>query len=362
MKISWLLDKPVDLWQSYIKDCYNNYKKLYGNIRIDLLSGENIFGNRLPNKIKSRYFSKFYSLTYYKNYANYIWMKKHKVDIIHLQRSYLFPSILELLKIKKRPKIIITLRGSDTYLWPWLKKNWSSFYNNEGKNIDAYIVQSIDQKKYTQNLGIDLNKVFIIPASLKKIECLPKNIKYDKTLKIISVFRFTWQKNIQGNLLFIKKLKDIYPNLKYTIYGYGDNLHRSQILYIADRFKILDIIDIKDRIPNIEMKKVYKKFNFLLQLSISESLGVTILEAMQQGLIPITSNTGGIKDIVRNGHTGISEKYYEIDKLILSFIKVYQSFQKYEEISKNCINFINQNYENDLECQKLNTLYNNILK
>ena len=50
-------------------------------------------------------------------------------DIVHLQHSFLFPKLKGLLALPKdeRPKIIITLRGGDTYVKPWLGKKWVGF-------------------------------------------------------------------------------------------------------------------------------------------------------------------------------------------------------------------------------------------
>ena len=56
MQVSWLLDKKVDFWQSYIEDTFTNYKNTYGNIRIDLFSGEEKYENKIPNKFKSNFF------------------------------------------------------------------------------------------------------------------------------------------------------------------------------------------------------------------------------------------------------------------------------------------------------------------
>ena len=58
-------------------------------------------------------------------------------------------------------------------------------------------------------------KIWIIPSGSKSIECSPEIIKKGQKIKIISVFRFVWEKNITGNLVFIKMLKEKYPNIEY---------------------------------------------------------------------------------------------------------------------------------------------------
>tara|TARA_B110000858_G_C17768355_1_gene458223 strand:+ start:337 stop:1431 length:1095 start_codon:yes stop_codon:yes gene_type:complete len=359
LQVSWLLDKKVDLWQSYIDDTYLAYKNTYGEIRIDLLSGENRYGNKIPNKSISRLFSVFFSKTKFKTYYNYIWLDRHKIDILHIKRSYLFPVILTLLKNKDRPKIVITLRGSDTYLWPWVSEKWINFFSSKGFGIDAFIVQSKDQKLYAIKKGLPKEKISIIPATVSKLPNIikPRTLKNNQTVKIVSVYRFTWQKNIQGNLLFIKKLRESILNIEYNIYGKGDILNTSQIYYLADRLGISDIIKIYDTKSNESIRKEFGKHDFILQLSLSESLGVSILEAMQVGLIPIVSNIGGLKDIVENNVTGLIEDSYNLEKIVLSFVSLWNNPLKYFSMSKSCIDFVNEKYNNDVECQKLYNLY-----
>lgn len=364
MKISWLLDKKVDIWQSYIDDNFSTYKNNYSNLRIDLLSGEKKYGNKIPSKFRNRLFSFYFSKTKFKSYYNYIWLKKNKVDVLHLKRSYLFPLILSLLQFSNRPKVVITLRGSDTYLWPWVSEKWKNFYLNKGYGIDAFVVQSKDQMAYAIKQGLPEHKISIIPASISKYnnKIIPKVLNNNKKIRFISVHRFTWQKNIQGNLLFIKKISESVPNIEYNIFGKGDNLSTSEIYYLADRLGLSEIIKVKGTDTNKSIRKELRSYHYILQLSLSESLGVSILEAMQLGVVPIVSNIGGLKDIVENNVNGIINDYFKIDELVKSTLNLNNYPSQYKLMSENCINFVNNHYDNYNESQKLNSLYKSLVK
>ena len=90
--------------------------------------------------------------------------------------------------------------------------NLYKIYSND---IDAFVVQSADKKLYLNKFEVEEKKIWIIPSGSKSIECSPKIIKKGQKIKIISVFRFVWEKNITGNLVFIKMLKEKYPNIEY---------------------------------------------------------------------------------------------------------------------------------------------------
>jgi glycosyltransferase involved in cell wall biosynthesis len=268
------------------------------------------------------------------------------------------------LQLSNRPKVVITLRGSDTYLWPWVNEKWKKFYSNRGYGIDAFVVQSKDQKAYAVKLGLPKDKVSIIPASISKhnYKIIPKILNKNKKIRFISVHRFTWQKNIQGNLLFIKKISESIPNIEYNIFGKGDSLSTSEIYYLADRLGLSQIVKVKGTNSNSFIRKEFRSYDYILQLSLSESLGVAILEAMQVGVVPIVSNIGGLKDIVENNVNGIINDYFKIDELVKSTLNLNNYPSQYSLMSKNCINFVNNNYDNYNESKKLNLLYKKLLK
>jgi len=333
--------------------------KIFKDIRIDLADGGHYYGNKIPLKRQRKLFDLFLSKTKYKNTINYIWLKKNPIDILHLQYSWLFANIIPLLNIENRPKIVITLRGSDTYCRPFIDKKWRDLYRIHSNNIDAFIVQSLDQKDYLEQLGVKGKKIWIIPSSSESIECLPRKIIKGDRIKIISAFRFVWEKNITGNLIFIKMLKEKYPNIEYTIYGSGNDL--DQIHYLVDRFNISDIVKVKGDIPNNKLKKEYFKYDYYLQLSISESLSMAVIEAQQRGLIPIVSNIGGLKDLVQDGKTGISKNFIDYNNMVDDIIALHQNPKAYNKISRECIEFINNNYTTEIESRNLRKLYKAII-
>ena len=360
MKKSWLIPKPFLDQHSYILDTYFLITKKLKDTRIDSANGEkNYYGNKIPSQGIRRIFDFILSNTKYKNTFNYIWLKKNPVDILHVQYSGLFPHIIPLLKIKKRPKIVITLRGSDTYWRPWIDKKWMNLYKIYSNDIDAFVVQSADQKLYLNKFEVEEKKIWIIPSGSKSIECSPKIIKKGQKIKIISVFRFIWEKNITGNLVFIKMLKKKYLDIEYSIYGSGNDL--AQIHYLIDRLNIGDVVEIKDRIPNKELKQKYLEYDYYLQLSISESLSMTVIEAQQRGLIPIVSNIGGLKDLVQDGKTGIIKDFTDYENLVDDTIKLHKNPEAYNKISRKCIENIKNNYTTEMEVKRLREMYENII-
>ena len=361
MKISWFIAHKIDSIQSYILNTYKIYQSKYGSLRFDIADGEKYMNNIIPSKIYTIYLNRLLSKTRFGNIFCYIWLKLKPVDIIHVQHSYLFPYIFPILKLNNSPKIVITLRGSDTYLSPWISKKWSNFYKYKSNLISAFIVQSIDQKKYLTKFGVDKKNIHIIPISVPKINSYPKKIVLNQRINIISAFRMTWEKNIQGNLLFIYELRKKYPNVKYTLIGEGNNIR--QAYYLVDRLDLGDVVEIIDKfISNEDLKDKMCDYNYYLQLSLSESLSASVIEAQQRGVIPIVNKIGGLRDIVIDGQTGISKEIYGVEEHVESLLSVHNNTELYNTISKRCIKSINDNYTTDIEVLRLHDLYSSLLE
>ena len=128
---------------------------------------------------------------------------------------------------------MITLRGGDTYLKPWVDNTWLTFYKNSFHFIDAFVVMTNHQKKYLiEKWNVKDCLIYVIPVSFgirKKVKPKYPNIGQ---IKLMSAFRMTWEKNINECLLLAKKMKENGVNFIYDFYGNGKDI--SQLYFLVD--------------------------------------------------------------------------------------------------------------------------------
>ena len=294
------------------------------------------------------------------NYAELKYLK-NKIDIVHIQHSYLFPKILGLLEIPKeeRPKIVITLRGGDTYVKPWIDKRWLDFYKNSGNKIDMFITMSKHQKMYLQRWGVNEKNIKVIPISFgAKVNSSPKQVN-PKKIKIISAFRMCWEKNIDGNIRVIKNLVDKGYNVQYDIFGDGHDM--GQVYYLIERYNLEKFINVKGKIDNEFFKEILPNYDFYLQLSLSESAGATIIEAQSKGVPCIISNSDGMPEMIIDDQTGYSIPYYDTITASAKIIELHKNKEKYYKFSKKAIEFVNSKFSVEQETKSLLDLYKNLI-
>lgn len=277
-------------------------------------------------------------------------------DIIHLQHSYLYPKLSPFFNDdKNKPKLIITLRGGDTYIKPWIIDGWKIFYKEDSKYIDAFVTVSQHQKEYLQKWGVAENKIHVIPVSFgEKIITEPK-FPSDKTIKIVSAHRMCWEKNIEGNLRVIKTLKEKGQKVQYDIYGDGPD--KGQLLYLIDKYNLKEEVSYLGKVSNEEFKTKLPNYDFFLQLSISEAFGASVIEAQSVGVPAIVSNSGGLPETIVDEKTGFCVDSWDVEKAVEKMINLFIDKEKYFQFSEKAILHSNANFSTENEIQSLLKLY-----
>ena len=280
-------------------------------------------------------------------------------DIVHLQHSYLWKKTLPFLQLKEHQKLVITLRGGDTYLKPWSYRTLANFYKTGSKEVDAFVVMSENQKAYLERWGVSEDKIHVLPISFGNTSLSKPKYPNNEKLKLVSAFRMTWEKNIEGHIQFAKSLKDRGVPFVYDIYGNGADL--DQLYFLVDKYRLKDYVNIKGKVTNANLKSLLPNYDFFVQLSISESLGMSVIEAQSFGLPCVVSNSGGLTEAVIHNKTGIVSNYTEIKVLVDATVLLWKNSDLYYSYSKNALAHVNANFTVDREVEMLKALYTNLL-
>lgn len=368
IRINHLFDSYSNFYQPYIPPVIESLLKIDNlKIEVNAFNGESnknvkVFPAHYKRKFKEKIFAVSHTKLPKLNYAE-IFFLQNKIDIVHIQHSYLFPKVLGLLSMltNKRPKIIITLRGGDTYVKPWHYKKWSDFFENFGNKVDAFITMSEHQKEYLHNKwGVSKERIYVVPISYGyKVEVQPKQPNKD-VMKIISAFRMCWEKNIDGNLRTIKSLKNMGIPVQYDVYGDGSDV--GQLFYLIDKYNLSDCVCYHRKIKNEVLKNLLPQYDFFLQLSHSESLGISVVEAQAYGVPAIVSNSDGLPESIIDGKTGFSVDTYNIEDAAKNMLYLWENIEMYNSFSREAIKYVNSKFTISAEVNKLKEVYSILAK
>lgn len=367
IRVNYVFQSYPVFYQPYIPPVVNSLFRHNGiELRVKVFKGP--VGHNVV-KLPSYNFRRIYETLYqlmkrHPKKLNFLEIKslKENVDIIHIQDSFLHQKIFGLLSlpIQERPKIIITLRGSDTYVKPWLQQRWFEFYKGQAMHVDAFIVMSNHQKNYLcRKWGISKNKIHVIPISLHSTKNLPPKQRNKKTIRISSAYRMCWEKNIEGNLRVVRILKEKGFKVKYDLYGDGPDV--GQVFYLIEKYEIQEEVVYHGKVKHDKLIEALQKSDFYLQLSHSESLGMSVIEAQSLGLPVIVSTADGLPEAIQNGVTGYAVRPEDSEQASQHIIDLWGNESMYEMFSKQSIKFVNTNFTMQKEIDSLVGVYKNLL-
>ncbi len=129
--------------------------------------------------------------------------------------------------------------------------------------------------------------------------------------------------------------------------------------------RLVKKLNIENRIifieKNFKPEHILPLFDIYVAPSISEGLGLSVLEAISSGVPVIGTRVGGIQDIIKNKQTGLlvePKNPRAIADAINTYIK---SPKEAEKISKDAFEYVRENFSIQNSCSKLVDLYQALL-
>jgi glycosyltransferase involved in cell wall biosynthesis len=201
-------------------------------------------------------------------------------------------------------------------------------YRNRYKEMFQYaktvFVVSEKMKKDVINLGCSSRKIEITrcgphPSFFKNEPSLLSN-------QFLVVSRFVDIKGIIYTICAFKKILNIYPDSKLVLVGDGPNLESYKqlisALAINSSVQFLGVRNSKEIKELMNQSLAFVQHSITLEGGVTEGAPVAVMEAQASALPVITSDSGGIPDLVVNNETGFLVNEQDVEEMANCMIKV----------------------------------------
>lgn len=207
---------------------------------------------------------------------------------------------------------------------------------NAKKDIIEIYKEGYIKLDYVDRIKIIENGVFIDKNDFIDF----KSKDYEK-ISIGFLGRWSAEKRPQIYLEVAKKIKKQFPNVDFLMAGTGMMSNLEQITVSGSVF-LGEITD------EIELKKLYKKLNFIIITSVNEGFPMVIMESMIHGAIPVCTNVGGIHEHIINMENGILINDTNEEELIEAFTSkisyLIKNIDVAKKLSDNAFNYSVENF------------------
>ena len=227
------------------------------------------------------------------------------LDIFHIQWAKTLVQYPEFIEKLKCP-VVLSLRGAHINYSPLSDKVLAQKYMKYFPMVAGFHAVSAAISLEAQKYGADPKKITIIPPAVKseltEKWAVEKSTQIDDELKIISVGRCHWKKGYTFALDAMAILKEKNTNFHYTIIAGGKD--EENILYQINDLGLKKNVTFINGLQHKEVIKQVSNSNLFLLSSVEEGISNAVLEAMALGIPVISTDCGGMGEVIRNSENG----------------------------------------------------------
>jgi N-acetyl-alpha-D-glucosaminyl L-malate synthase BshA len=234
-------------------------------------------------------------------------IQEHPLDVVHVH--YAIPHCTSAFLAKRMLcqrgeydlKVITTLHGTDTELvglMPLYKPvvEFSIDSSDAVTTVSEYLKKvTLEQFEIHKDIRVVYNLIdteyFSPPAESERF--------INREKKILHISNFRPVKRISD---VVKVFDLIASSLPAKMIFVGDGPERPMIENLVERLGLIDKVEFLG--PRMDINTILKQADLLLCTSESETFGMTIAEAMACGVPVVSSNVGGVPEVVVDNQTG----------------------------------------------------------
>ena len=301
-------------------------------------------------------------------------IKKFKPDVIHNQTDFTIGVLARRCAKKLRLPIVYTYHTSyEDYTYyvthgimdRFAKRIVRNYSRGLANKMTEFITPSEKTKEYMRLVGSDVY-INVIPTGIdfsifkadkvdqERMEAFKKEHHIGPNTKVFLILgRIAKEKSMDVTLRGIAAYHNKHPNVDIKVLMVGDGPAREELTLLAEELNISNIVDFIGQVSGLEVPFYYNMADIYTSASITETQGLTFMEAMAAGNIVLARFDTNLTGTIINGKTG----FFFTDEA--SFIaQVEKIFALTPEQKQN---IINEAYQT-VDIYSIDKFYDNIMR
>ena len=141
-------------------------------------------------------------------------------------------------------------------------------------------------------------KIYVIPNAVDTTKFTPNPSLRSpvNTVNIVCICRLTFRKGVDLMVMIIPEIIRKYPNVHFIIGGDGPKM--SILLELREKYNIADKVELLGGLHHSQVRDVLCRGHIFLNTSLTEAFCIAILEAASCGLLCVSTNVGGIPEVL----------------------------------------------------------------
>ncbi len=207
--------------------------------------------------------------------------------------------------------------------------------------------------------GVKKQRIVVIPNGLNLTEYDKIKSPKNKKNQIYFVGRLIFYKNIDTVIKSMKLILKKVPNTKFIISGKGP--YEDKLKEIVKQEGLEKNIIFTGRVSDEQKIRYLKESAIMVQPSLVEGFGITIIESFACKTPVISSNVMPLPELVKDGINGYVCKPFDEKEWAEKIALLLKDKNKIRKLGDNARKIVEENYTIQVIVKKLERLYNRLL-
>ncbi|WP_242091607.1 glycosyltransferase family 4 protein [Aestuariivivens sediminicola] len=287
----------------------------------------------------------------------------HKPDIFHIQwakdiRQWMF------LKDRFGAKLVLSLRGAHINYSPIADVELANTYKELFPKVDRFHAVSKAIAIEAQKYHVDKEKIEVIHSPIVKTTFDAFGVFEKRNMDcflMVSVGRFHWIKGYNYAIDAVKLLKEKGVQVHYTVIA--SNAISEDILFQIDQLNLTKEVEILNGLPQHLLFESLKDYDCLILPSVEEGIANVVLEAMALGIPVVSTNCGGMAEVVTPNETGWLVPVRDPEALAGAIQEVAETPEKeIQRITLQAHEFVRQHFNSETSIARFLDFYEMVME
>ncbi len=286
--------------------------------------------------------------------AGEIISKNGNFDVIHAH-DWLTAYAGKTLKFAHGTPLVSTIHATEAGRNSGIRGDMQKYINDTEWMLTYESSEVIVNSNYMKNelqrlFGLPYEKINVIPngVDLTLFNGIDKDYEFrrrfalDNEKIILFIGRLVYEKGVQTLISAMPKILDNYHDSKLIIAGKGGMINdlRNQVNYLGLGNKVY----FTGHLSSKDVQRMYKCADIAVFPSTYEPFGIVAIEAMLSGTPVVTSDIGGLNEIVDHGITGMKSYAGNPNSLADSILSLLYNPDLCDYVSKNAKEKVKSQY------------------
>jgi colanic acid/amylovoran biosynthesis glycosyltransferase len=227
-------------------------------------------------------------------------------DIVHFEFSGIAVTYLDALdELRRHTRIAVSCRGAAEQIEPLRDRSRAQALAAVFSKVDLIHCVSEDMRRTVEGLGAPPERILVNRPAVPVADFagLRRTHRESGPLRVLSVGRLHWKKGLDDGLRAVAELRSKGVECTYRIVG--DGPEREKLTFMIESLGLSDSAELLGTCSEAEVRQELQRTDVVLLPSLSEGISNVVLEAMAAGRAVITTDCGGMTEVVEDQVDGL---------------------------------------------------------